>query len=136
MRSGERPDAREPVEQLLDLLELRRLRQAACAARGEGALGHARRAERRAQEGANGGEFAPDRRRREPVARAPELGHVLGESADVHVVEPQAPLGKPRGEVPEVGGVGAPRRRRERRALEEALDRGAGVHAQRIPPAA
>ena len=132
----QRPGPREPVEQLLHLVELRRLRQAARAARGESALGHARRAERRAQEGANGGESPPDRRGREPVARASQLGHVLGESADVHVVEPQAPLGKPRREVPEVRGVRAASRRRERRAVEEALDRGAGVHLQRIPSAA
>ena len=66
----ERAVARERLEQAVDLVGLRCVRQAARAARACDRLGHAAGAEREAQERAHGGQPARDRGGREPARPA------------------------------------------------------------------
>ena len=121
-----RPVALERVEQRLDVLRHRRVRQSPHAPRRERSLGHARRAERVAQERADRGELARDRRRRELAPVAPELRCVVGERACVDVVERGAALAEPRRERLEVEPVRAAGALGQGRRSQEALD---GIHA-------
>ncbi len=125
----ERAVARERLEQAVDLVGLRCVRQAAWAARACDRLGHPAGAEREAQERAHGGQPARDRGGREPArAAAPQLCGVLGEDAGVDLVEREAPILEPVGERRQVEAVRPPRRVRERRTGQKTLDCGASLH--------
>ena len=124
----ERPVAVERVDDRLDLLPLRRLRQALRAARPERGIGDAGRAERETEKGAHGGQVAGDRGGREPVARPAELRRVVDERADVDLLDRRPALLEPVAEAAQVGRIGAARRLGERGRGEEAVDRGFGRH--------
>ena len=94
MRSPSASSPADRVDQLLDLGPLRRLRQPLRPPRRERGVGDAGRAEREAEEGADGGELARDRRRCEPVAGAPELRRVVDEDAHVDVVDTEPASGR------------------------------------------
>ena len=81
---------------------------AGVAARGR--IGDTRRAEREAEERAHRRELPGDRRRRQPVPRAAELGRVLDQHADIDLLDLGPMTGEPLLEAPQVGGVRAPRR--------------------------
>ena len=92
-------------------------------------VGNAGRAEHEAQERPDRGEAARDRRRRELAARprSPQVGGVVGEHADIDVLERSASV--PLAEVAQVGGVCAPRRGRDPGRRQVALDRRVDGHA-------
>src|SRR3954469_13331261 len=112
----------ESVERGVDVLGAGRVGKAPRPPRRERRVRDPLRPERVAQERANGRELSPDRRRRElPGPRAPELGGVVGEGAYVDLVEARPSALEPGAELRYVDAVGAPRRLRERGALEEPL---------------
>ena len=96
---GERVVPGQPVDGLLDVAHPRRLRQPPRPSRGERRLGDARRAERVADERAHRREPPADRRGREPATCAAELRRVVGEDADVDVLDAEAVRVEPVGEV-------------------------------------
>ncbi len=129
----DRPLALEREELRLDLLLARRIGEPAADPRRERCIGNARRAERVAEESAHRGELARDRRRREPARRAPRTRRaqerrVLGEDADVDVVERRPARVEPAAELVDVDPVRATCPVRERRRVEEARGGGVGVH--------
>ena len=67
-------------------------------------------------------ELAPDRGRRELRPPPPEVGRVVGEDADVHVVELEPARREPGCELLEIAPVCPPRRIRQRGALQQAFD--------------
>src|SRR5439155_20299107 len=109
----ERAVAVERLERRLDLLAFRGIRQSSRPARAERGVGNVRRAEREAQERAHGGETPRDRRGRELLSRAPELGRILGQLADANAVELRRAPVEPGGEVLQVNSVRTARSVRE-----------------------
>src|SRR5262249_215931 len=80
-------------------------------------------------EAAHGGQLPPDRRRSELARpRLAELRRVVGEDADVHVVQANASLREPVSELAHVDRVGLSRRFRKRRTGEKAVDCRGSVH--------
>ena len=128
-------------EERVGLRRLGGVRQAATAPPGDREIGHVARAAGRAHEGADGGELARDGGLGE-LARLPawavgaELGRVACEGARIEGLEPEPVAAEPARELLEVAAVGAPGRVGERLAAQEAVDRGACVHDEAVPPRA
>ena len=117
----------EALDELLDLLELRRIRQAARLPRRQRELGHAGAAERVPDQRADRRDPAGDRSRGETLP--PQIGHVFREDPRVDLLELQSAPVEPARERVQIGAVRAPGRIGERRRGEEAIDR---VHAARF----
>ena len=117
----------EACEDAVDLRRASARRAAAGAARREPRVGHARRAEREAQERAHRGELPRDRGRGasrrglRPGRRGAELRDVVGQPAHVDVVERGPVLVEPVAELLHVDAVRAPRRVAEGGTGQEAL---------------
>jgi aminopeptidase len=124
--------ALERGERFVDLVCTRWIRQAPRAPRCERRIRHARGAEREAEEGAHRCDSPRDRCRREPTPRPTEVRGIGGQLADADVAEQDVPLLKPGGEVLEIEPVRTPRRLRERRAGEEAIDLAPKIHGARF----
>src|SRR5262249_15382667 len=125
----ERLLTREGRQRPLELVDLRRLRQPAGAARRELDVRDAVGAEREADQRRGGGEAARDCGRGEATgAAAAELGGVVGEEAGVHIRERAASPLEPSCEGLQVEAVRAAGRFAEARGGEEALDGRARVH--------
>src|SRR2546421_6219798 len=106
---GERPVARERLELAVDLLGPQRVRKATRPTRREGRVGHTLGAERVTQEGPYRSELAADRRRGKPPRSASQFRRVVGEAADVDVLEPRSALPQPGAELLDVDAIGATR---------------------------
>ena len=129
----DRAVAFERGEQLLDLGGRGGVGQAPRAAGGEPSVRHALRAERMAEEGAHGGELPRDRRRRElPRPPIAERRDVVGEDADVDLLERDPVLLEPVAELADVAAVGAARALAERRRGEEAVGCGTEVQSRQF----
>src|SRR4051794_7756995 len=124
--------ARELLEQIVDVARLRRLGQAAAAARREWRVGHATRPEREPEQRAKRCELARDRRRRELSAGSSpaELRYPVGE--DAHVDRFDVAVAVPCGEFAQVVAVRAARPVRDSRGRQEAVDGGVDRHAPRF----
>ena len=130
----ERAVAGESLDEVLDLLLLRRLRQPLGQAWRQRRVRHAGRPEGEAQERADGRDPARDRRRREPRPAPVEPGHVVGEDADVDLVDRRVSRVQPVGEMAEVGRVGPARRLGEPRRREKSVDGGCCLHRpEKVP---
>ena len=129
MRRPSAPSPPSAVEDRLDLRALRRLGQPLRAARRERRVGDARRAEREAEERAHGRELPGDRRRRQPVPGAAELGRVLDEHADVDLARRRS-----RGARASPRSRAGRRRTRAASTRRERARRGSGRSRSRSPP--
>ena len=118
------------VEDRLDLVALRRVRQPPPAPRRQRDVGHRAATEREAEQASHRRQPPRDRRRRKlPAgARAAEIGCVVGEDAHVDPLQLAVPV--PPGEVAQVGRVAAARRIRHAGRSEKALDGRLQPHAQ------
>jgi hypothetical protein len=125
----------ERLEHALDLGSGGGVGKAARAARREPGVGDAVRPERMPEKGTHRGQLAADRGRRElpSASRATEPGDVVGEDADVDVVESRAALLEPGAELLHVAAVGATCALAQRRRGEKAVGGGTSVHSRRFP---
>ena len=119
---AERSRRIEAVDDAVDFLSLRRVRQPARPLRRETRIRHRLRSQRVPHERADRDELARDGRRGEPAARAgeAELGDPVGEHADVDVLDGTVGA-EPAAELTQVGGVGPARPVRDTRGGEKAL---------------
>jgi hypothetical protein len=121
------------VEELVSLRRARRIRKTPPAPAGQGEVGHTARSQRGSEERPHGRKLAGDGHLRE-LPRLPsrpvgsEVGRVGREGAGVEAIEGQAAAPQPGGELLQIAPIRLAGRVGERRARQEAVDRGVCVH--------
>ena len=129
----EGPVTGQRVQDRLHLLALRRFGQPLGTARPERGVRHARGAECEPEERPDRRQLACDRGRGEAVAGAAELRRVVDQHAHVDRLDVDLAPVEPAVELAQVGRVRPPGRLGQGGRSEVTVDRGARVHAGRVP---